>query len=43
MKLAQSLFAIMFQPDGIEAEASENAAPCDQLMRGGELHRKVAR
>jgi len=21
--------AIMFQPDGVEAETSENAAPCD--------------
>jgi hypothetical protein len=41
--MTQSLFAIMFQSDGTDGEASENAAPIDPLMRGGELHRKVAR
>jgi len=37
------LFAIMFQSDGTDGEASENAAPIDPLMHGGELYRKVAR
>src|SRR6266478_465628 len=32
--LAQSLFAIMFQSDGTDSEASENAAPIDPLIRG---------
>jgi hypothetical protein len=30
-------------PTGHRGWSVENAAPCDQLMRGGEIHRKVAR